>query len=113
VTAELAELARKLADWAAPATGAIVYLYGSRVRGDHTSSSDVDLCVEFPGPTANDIDWWSTNTTEDFVTISAKLGARVQILERNSEIRTDILFAPIVHEDRSVRCVWRKRHAKI
>jgi hypothetical protein len=54
VTAEFAELARKLADWAAAATGTTVYLYGSRVRGDHNANSDVDLCIEFPNPTRAD-----------------------------------------------------------
>ena len=49
VSAELAELARRVAPWAAPATGTIVYVYGSRVRGDHRMREHrVDICVEFP-----------------------------------------------------------------
>jgi predicted nucleotidyltransferase len=113
VTLELADLARKLADWAAPATGTTIYLYGSRVRGDHKPDSDVDLCIEFPNPTRDDIDWWSANNKEDFSTVASTLGARVEILERHSPIRPDILIAPVVHQARNVRCVWRKRHAKI
>jgi hypothetical protein len=113
VTAELIELARKLADWAAPATGTTVYVYGSRVRGDHGSNSDVDLCIEHPNPTRADIDWWSDNNADGFAVITANLGALIEILERNSPIRTDVLLAPVVYEDRNVRCVWRKRYAKI
>jgi predicted nucleotidyltransferase len=110
---ELADLARKLADWAALAKGTTVYLYGSRVRGDHKPDSDIDLCIEFPKPTKADIGWWSANNKDDFATIATSLGARIEILERNSPIRTDVLLAPVVYQDRTVRCVWRKRHAKI
>jgi hypothetical protein len=113
VTTELAELARKLADWAAPATGTAVYLFGSRVRGDHKPDSDVDLCVEHPSPTRADIDWWTANTNDDFAAIATTLDARIELLERNSPIRLAVLTAPVVYQDRNVRCVWRKRHPKI
>jgi predicted nucleotidyltransferase len=113
VSAELAELARKLADWAAPAKGTLIYLYGSRVRGDHKADSDVDICVDFSNPTSEDINWWSENNLECFGSISAALDTRVEILERNSPIRLQVILAPIVHQDRNVRCVWRKPHAKI
>jgi len=113
VTAELAELARKLADWAAPATGTIVYLYGSRVRGDHNANSDVDLSIEFPKANKDDIAWWSANNKDGFANITANLGARVEILERNSPIRSEVLASPVVYQDRNVRCVWRKRHPKL
>jgi predicted nucleotidyltransferase len=113
VSAELAEFVRKLADWAEPARGTVIYLYGSRVRGDHQADSDVDICIHFASPTSDDINWWSKNNLDDFQSISTALGARVEILERNSPIRTEILIAPVVFQDRNVRCVWRKQHAKI
>src|SRR4030095_3096635 len=37
---------RVLADWAAPAPGVMVYVFGSRVRGDHESDSAVDVCFK-------------------------------------------------------------------
>jgi|SRR5437667_10153349 Nucleotidyltransferase domain len=87
-------------DWA------VIYLFGSRVRGDHKPDSDIDICVEWPNPTSQDINWWSTNNDEDFSTINDGLGGRIEILERNSPIRPIVLAAPVVHQDRNVRCVW-------
>ena len=113
VTPELVDLARKLADWAAPATGTTIYLYGSRVRGDHGPNSDVDLWIEFSRPSRADIEWWTVNNEENFAAITTIFGARIEMLERNSPIHFDVTHAPVVHRDRNVRCVWRKRHVKI
>jgi predicted nucleotidyltransferase len=55
VSNDLKDLARLLADWAAPASGVTVYLFGSRVRGDHKADSDVDSA--FSGRTASP---WAT-----------------------------------------------------
>jgi predicted nucleotidyltransferase len=42
--AELVALAEILADWVEPAPSVpAVYLFGSRVRGDHRHDSDVDV----------------------------------------------------------------------
>src|SRR5262245_66417182 len=48
VNPELVRLASVVADWASEARLAEVYLYGSRVRGDHEPNCDVDLCFAFP-----------------------------------------------------------------
>jgi predicted nucleotidyltransferase len=39
----------------------MVYLYGSRVRGDHKATSDVDICIEWQSPTQETINWWEEN----------------------------------------------------
>ncbi len=106
VTAELRELAKKLADWAVAAPTAVIYLYGSRVRGDHKATSDVDLCVEFPKAETADVQWWTQNNHDDFQAISTQVGARIEILERNSPIRSKVIGAEVVFQDRNVRCVW-------
>jgi predicted nucleotidyltransferase len=105
-TPELEALARMLADWAAPAPAAVIYLYGSRVRGDHKITSDVDICVEFPKPQTADVQWWTQNNQDDFKTISQRVGARIEVLERNSPIRSKVVGADVVYQDRNVRCVW-------
>lgn len=106
VTPELRELAKKLADWAAPASGSVVYVYGSRVRGDHKPTSDVDICMDFPNPKTEDTRWWTDNNQDDFKQINGQLGANVQVLERNAPLRPDVLNGPVVYRDRNVRCVW-------
>ena len=55
VTPDLVGLACILGDWAAPATGTIVYLYGSRVRGDHRVDCDVDIWVDFSNSHVDDM----------------------------------------------------------
>ena len=40
-------LATVIAEWAEPVLGLRrVFLFGSRVRGDHRPDSDVDLCID-------------------------------------------------------------------
>jgi predicted nucleotidyltransferase len=106
VTSQLAALAKTLADWAVPAPAAVIYLYGSRVRGDHRAESDVDICVEFPNPKTEDVQWWTHHNQDDFQQIGTQVGAKIQLLERNAPLRPDVLNGPIVHQDRNVRCVW-------
>ena len=106
VTTELRELTKKLADWAAPAPGSIVYVYGSRVRGDHKPTSDVDICMDFPNLKTEDTRWWTDNNQDEFKQINAQLGANVQVLERNAPLRPEVLKGPVVLQDRNVRCVW-------
>ena len=49
--------------------------------------------------------WWSANNDEDFATIKERLGLRLEILDPNDELRRELLSAPVVYEDRNVRCV--------
>lgn len=105
VADELRELARILADWAAPAPGMTLYLYGSRVRGDAKPTSDVDVCVDISKVTTADGQWWLVNNQEDFATINAQLPGRLQILEFQDPLKDKIFAASVIHVDRNVRCV--------
>jgi predicted nucleotidyltransferase len=106
VSPELIRLAGILADWAAPAPDVQIYVYGSRVRGDHRIDSDVDINVVWKYPAAADVLWWSANNDENFATINAKLGFRLEILEGNDALQRKISSARIVYEVRNIRCVW-------
>src|SRR5262245_45701148 len=73
---ELRELAEVVAEWCEPAMGLEhVYLFGSRVRGDHRPDSDVDLRIfmEEWRPDDAAVDWWMHQNTSDFEELKAKL----------------------------------------
>ena len=105
VIKDLEVLAYILADWAAPAQGVMLYLYGSRVRGDHRTDSDVDVCIDLGVVGEAAVTWWTTNNQEEFASINAKLPGRLEILELNDPLKCKIFAATIVHQDRNVRCV--------
>jgi predicted nucleotidyltransferase len=100
-------LARILAEWT---TGRqlTLYLYGSRVRGDHRPDSDVDIHIKWGDPDNDCVRWWSDENEEWFKTINSKLPGPIQILERMDPLADSIMAAHVVYEDRTVRCVWLK-----
>ena len=105
---DLVELARTLAEWVAPAPSVTIYLFGSRVRGDHRSDSDVDIVVRFgTSPTTADVTWWSSVNADLFASINARLPGPLQILENDDHLVQEVLSAPEVYRDRQVTCVWR------
>lgn len=104
---ELKTLAAILADWASPIPTATLYLYGSRVRGDHRPDSDVDVSVRFTKYTDAEVGWWTENNQEEFASINSKLPGPLQILEQDDPITLQVYAAPEVYRDRNVRCVWR------
>ena len=107
VFSELKDLARLLADWAAPAPGVTVYLFGSRVRGDHGPTSDVDVCFQWRDRVGDgDVRWWTINNEEDFAAIKPKLPGPLKILEQADAWYQRVVAADVVHQDRNVRCVW-------
>ncbi len=77
VTRQLLDLVEVLADWIAPAPNIpAVYLFGSRVRGDHRPDSDVDVRLflnEWGNIDARDRQWWLTENQTDFAAVKAKL----------------------------------------
>ena len=79
VTDELRTLAEIVAQWADKTPGLrVVYLFGSRVRGDHRPDSDVDLCI-FTKDLANDHGttvWWTGQNDSSFGGLKSKLRAR-------------------------------------
>jgi predicted nucleotidyltransferase len=104
VSSELKDLASLLADWAAPASGVTVYLFGSRVRGDHKPASDIDLCIKWgDGLTDSDVQWHVTNEETDYAAIKRKLPGPLKILERDDPWYARALAAKVVYQDRSVR----------
>ena len=75
---ELKALAETLADWVelAPDIPAI-YLFGSRVRGDHGPDSDVDVRLyicEWKDCEATRR-WWEAQNKSDFIEVKARLRA--------------------------------------
>lgn len=106
---DLTELARILAEWVAPAPDFTIYLFGSRVRGDHRPDSDVDVVIA-PGrnPMACDVTWWSSINEDLFRSINAQLPGPLRILENNDPIADLVRNAPVVYRDRQVLCVWRE-----
>jgi predicted nucleotidyltransferase len=77
VNKELQTLAEILAEWAAPAPGVNVYLFGSRVRGDHKPGSDVDVRLypeEWPHDASQRIvQWWTHQNETEFADLEKRL----------------------------------------
>ena len=73
---DLPALAEVLAGWVDTAPGVpTVYLFESRVRGDHRPSSDVDLCLfqsEWDGSDACHR-WWSDQSIANYADLKAIL----------------------------------------
>jgi hypothetical protein len=79
-----------IAEWAEPVLGLRrVFLFGSRVRGDHRPDSDVDLCIDRTNDVDADlaIDWWLAANASGFADLRsilpgplspcARIGARL------------------------------------
>ena len=77
----LPALAETVARWIDGVPGVpAVYLFGSRVRGDHRPGSDVDLCVvlwDWSGSDATD--WWMRQNSSDFAELKAALPGPLKI----------------------------------
>jgi len=104
VNDDLRQLARTLADWAADKS-VTVYLFGSRVRGDHRPNSDVDIFVQQGKATRETAVWWTAQNSEDFASLKAKLPGPLKILDNNAPIVPSIMKAEVVYQDRNVVCV--------
>jgi len=113
VNAGLLALAEVLADWIKPAPGVpAVYLFGSRVRGDHQPDSDVDVRLflnEWRNLTTIDLEWWGEQNETDFAVLKSLLPGplslhREQTDDADPAIRSRRLN-PVLIIDRVV-CVW-------
>jgi predicted nucleotidyltransferase len=59
----LEELAERIADWASAAPSLTVFVYGSRVRGDHRPDSDVDVHFKWSNSVRRpEVEWWGNNS---------------------------------------------------
>ena len=113
---DLPALAEAVASWVDDASGVpTVYLFGSRVRGDHRPDSDVDLCVFLSEwePTSESVDWWLDQNRTDFAQVKALLPGAPKIHGLNSwddagqwvkEARADPIR--IVLRVRKAICLW-------
>lgn len=116
---DLTALASILADWIDPAPNVpAVYLFGSRVRGDHRPESDVDVRVflnEWRDLQETDVRWWTDENATDFVALKARLPGPLG-LHRESWDAADAAIlegrkTPILVLRRVV-CVWTPPHRK-
>jgi len=104
VNDEVKQLARALADWAADKS-VTVFLFGSRVRGDHRPDSDVDVFVQFRAMTEGTAVWWTEQNSEDFAGLKARLPGPLRILDANAPLVPSVTKGKVVYRDRNVICV--------
>jgi predicted nucleotidyltransferase len=82
VNAELNDLAEIVVRWvdAVPGVSA-VYIFGSRVRGDHRPASDVDirLHVDEMGSDKETNDWWMEQNDTQFALLKAQLPGQLSL----------------------------------
>src|ERR1700722_15227243 len=109
VTGELEELGRVIADWGAPVQSVTIYVYGSRVRRDHRSDSDVDIYVGMPSmPEREFVEWWTVQNGNDFADLRARLPGRLEILDPRDPLGRELEKCEVAYRDRNVVYVWRK-----
>ena len=83
---ELHRLAQILDDWLAPAPSVPpIYLFGSRVRGDHRPDSDVDvrLFIDQWKLEHSDMWWWLNQNKADFADLKKHLPGPLAIHREN------------------------------
>jgi hypothetical protein len=97
VDTELQALARILADWIEPAPNIpAVYLFGSRVRGDHRPDSDVDVRLflsEWRNLTTVDMEWWGEQNETDFAALKSRLPGPLAIHREQTDEADLAIFA--------------------
>ena len=90
----LAEIADIIDRWVQPVPGVKeVYLFGSRVRGDHRPDSDIDLRI-FPKEFEHDSDrqttmWWKHQNETDFAELKSQLSDLCLKIHRDSPEKGD------------------------
>jgi predicted nucleotidyltransferase len=78
---ELERYAKILAEWGASLPLRKIYIFGSRVRGDATENSDLDVALEFDPPTqVDDRMWnWTRENGTNFSALRKKLGVPLSL----------------------------------
>lgn len=114
-TEELRALAEAVADWVDDVPGiSSVYLFGSRVRGDHRPDSDVDLRLYLDewGTDNRTTEWWTRENMDDFAALKARLPGQLAIHREASDDADDAIKAartnPVLVVRKAV-CVWTPR----
>ncbi len=116
---ELRELAEVLADWIEPAPAVpAVYLFGSRVRGDHRPDSDVDVRLflnQWRDVCRATMTWWAEQNETDFADLKSRLPGPLAI-HREEQDDADVAIRrgmqdPVLTVGRVV-CVWTPPRAR-
>ena len=119
MSAELSDLAEVLADWIKPVPGVpAVYLFGSRVRGDHRPDSDVDVRLflnEWKDVCRATMAWWGKQNETDFADLKSGLPGPLAI-HREAWHDADVAIrkgkaSPVLVFGRVV-CVWTPPKAR-
>jgi predicted nucleotidyltransferase len=107
-TDELKALAAILAEWGKGRTFTI-FLFGSRVRGDHRPNSDVDIHIAWSKSAIDkaSMEWWGEVNDDEFRSINAQLPGPLQILEEQDPLHYEIEAGDVIYNDRNVKCVLR------
>ncbi|WP_461335339.1 nucleotidyltransferase domain-containing protein [Bradyrhizobium embrapense] len=89
-----------------------VYLFGSRVRGDHRPDSDVDVRLftnEWRDVKQVDMDWWAQENDTDFSRLKSRLPGPLAIHREQSDASDHAIIqgrkSPVLVVRRVV-CVW-------
>lgn len=105
----LEDIARILACWSAPAPSSIVYLFGSRVRGDNRPDSDVDFhihCSVRAGDRAT-AEWVTRQHETWFADLRPLLPGPPGFLDpQDKETVALVMNGKVIFEHRNVRCIW-------
>ena len=115
---DLIPLVRIIAEWLKSVPGVRrLYLYGSRVRGDHRSDSDVDLRIFRDDDLDADdstADWWTHQHKSHFAELEDRLPEKLHLV-----FETDVVDPAIregaedpVHVEGRVICVLTPPKAK-
>jgi predicted nucleotidyltransferase len=112
VPPDLPALAKIFAEWIQPVPDIpAVYLFGSRVRGDHRRDSDVDvrLYVHEWDVCQKTLCWWQTQNETDFAELKARLPGPLALHRENQDDADAHIRAgrenPVLKVGRVV-CVW-------
>jgi predicted nucleotidyltransferase len=111
---ELRSLAEIIDRWVQPVPGVKeVYLYGSRVRGDHRSDSDVDLriFVEEMECDSQTTAWWTHQNETDFAELKSQLPGPLGLHRDGPEIGDDEIRAQRASPKLKIGkvvCVWTR-----
>lgn len=105
---DLFELVDTLAEWSAGAD-VTIYLFGSRVRGDHLPNSDVDLLI-VPEPTNRTTDWQYLQESTQYAAIQSGLPGPIALIDPYDDENRDVVAAikagTVVLQNGNVRCIW-------
>jgi predicted nucleotidyltransferase len=113
MSSELVALAGLLADWITPAPGVTaVYLFGSRVRGDHRPDSDVDVRLfldEWKHADHVTSRWWVQQNETDFAVLKSRLPGPLAIHREKTDQADGAIWEgrknPVLVVGRVI-CVW-------